>query len=183
MTTEKQIEANRENAKLGGVKTEEGKAISKYNALKHGILRHALTEYEDDLYRDFFRELVEQLAPVGFLETMLVERIALCYLRLFRIVKVEKEYILSKLYSPVIVDPMTSILPPEMELKVLEKGYVPTVSINALGQLNETTARYDTTVERSLYRTLHELQRLQSAHSNDKPPLPMAIDVDINTNK
>jgi len=38
MTTQQQIEANRQNAKLGGVKTEEGKEISKYNALKHGLL-------------------------------------------------------------------------------------------------------------------------------------------------
>lgn len=34
--SQKQIEANQKNAKLGGVKTEEGKAVSKYNALKHG---------------------------------------------------------------------------------------------------------------------------------------------------
>ena len=34
-TSQKQIEANRENAKLGGVKTEEGKAVSRYNAIKH----------------------------------------------------------------------------------------------------------------------------------------------------
>ncbi|MCX5637107.1 MAG: hypothetical protein NTX52_05375 [Planctomycetota bacterium] len=36
--SEKQLEANRENALKGGVKTEEGKAIVKYNALKHGLL-------------------------------------------------------------------------------------------------------------------------------------------------
>ncbi len=38
MTSEKQIEANKENGKLGGVKTDEGKAVSKYNAIKHGLL-------------------------------------------------------------------------------------------------------------------------------------------------
>ena len=36
--SQKQLEANRENAKLGGVKTEEGKAVSRYNAVKHGLL-------------------------------------------------------------------------------------------------------------------------------------------------
>ena len=34
----KQLEANRKNAQQGGVKTLEGKAIVKYNALKHGLL-------------------------------------------------------------------------------------------------------------------------------------------------
>ena len=36
--SEKQLQANRENAQKGGVKTPEGKAIVKYNALKHGLL-------------------------------------------------------------------------------------------------------------------------------------------------
>lgn len=36
--SQKQLEANRQNAKLGGVKTEGGKAVSKLNALKHGLL-------------------------------------------------------------------------------------------------------------------------------------------------
>jgi len=36
--SEKQLQANRENAQKGGVKTPEGKAMVKYNALKHGLL-------------------------------------------------------------------------------------------------------------------------------------------------
>jgi hypothetical protein len=48
-TSQKQIDANRENAKKGGVKTDEGKAVSKYNALKHGILsKQILFEGEDE---------------------------------------------------------------------------------------------------------------------------------------
>jgi len=35
--SEKQLDANRKNAKKGGVKTEQGKAISRLNAEKHGI--------------------------------------------------------------------------------------------------------------------------------------------------
>lgn len=38
MVSDTQQKANEENAKLGGVKTEEGKEISKFNALKHGVL-------------------------------------------------------------------------------------------------------------------------------------------------
>ncbi len=36
--SQKQLEANKANAQKGGVKTEEGKQIVKYNALKHGLL-------------------------------------------------------------------------------------------------------------------------------------------------
>ena len=44
--SDKQLEANRENAKLGGVKTEEGKAVSRLNAIKHSILSNILTDEE-----------------------------------------------------------------------------------------------------------------------------------------
>ena len=36
--SEKQRKANKINAQKAGVKTNEGKAIAKYNALKHGLL-------------------------------------------------------------------------------------------------------------------------------------------------
>jgi hypothetical protein len=36
--SQKQLEANKKNALVGGVKTPDGKAIAKYNALKHGLL-------------------------------------------------------------------------------------------------------------------------------------------------
>ncbi len=36
--SKKQLKANKKNAQKGGVKTSEGKAIVKYNALKHGLL-------------------------------------------------------------------------------------------------------------------------------------------------
>ena len=41
-------------------------------------------------------------------------------------------------------------------------------------------SRYETTLERSLYRSLHELQRLQVARrANGNVPPPMAVDVDV----
>ena len=39
--------------------------------------------------------------------------------------------------------------------------------------------RYESHLERSLYRTLHELQRLQAARSGGTFPLPVAVDVDV----
>ncbi len=41
-------------------------------------------------------------------------------------------------------------------------------------------SRYETTIERSLYKALHELQRLQAArHTEGYVPPPVAIDVDV----
>ena len=88
--SQKQLEANKANAQKGGVKTEEGKQIVKYNALKHGLLAKEVVitigEGAEDP-EEFSRLLVdlqEQLNPVGTLEEMLVEKIAAAYWRLRR---------------------------------------------------------------------------------------------------
>lgn len=40
-------------------------------------------------------------------------------------------------------------------------------------------ARYEATIERSLYRALHELQRLQASRTGHAVPPPVAVDVNI----
>jgi len=40
-------------------------------------------------------------------------------------------------------------------------------------------SRYEVTLERSLYKALHELQRLQAARDGQAVPLPEAIDVEV----
>ena len=46
------------------------------------------------------------------------------------------------------------------------------------GDLNRLL-RYETAIERQIYKALHELMRLQSARRGEKPPLPVAVDVDV----
>ena len=97
MTTisKKQLEANKKNAKKGGVKTEEGKEVVKYNALKHGLLAKevVITVGEGAEDPEEFNRLLEdlrvELIPEGTLEEMLVEKIAVAYWRLRRAYKYE----------------------------------------------------------------------------------------------
>jgi hypothetical protein len=42
-----------------------------------------------------------------------------------------------------------------------------------------TVTRYESNLERSFFRTLHEIQRLQAARSGAVVPLPAALDVDL----
>jgi hypothetical protein len=50
------------------------------------------------------------------------------------------------------------------------------VDDSALSKLS----RYETAIERSLYKALHELQRLQAARrTHGNAPPPVAIDVDV----
>lgn len=99
MTSEKQIEANRENAKKGGVKTAAGKKVSRMNALKHGILAEHVTiqrgpNFEDELqYVELREELFTHFEPVGPLECMLVDQLFSIHWRLRRVPRAERALI------------------------------------------------------------------------------------------
>ena len=102
-TSEKQLEANRKNARKGGVKTEAGKAIVKYNALKHGLLAkevvitagEGIENHEE--FNALLDDLVGQFQAVGPVEEMLVEKIAVAYWRLRRACRYEVGLVRQKL--------------------------------------------------------------------------------------
>ena len=47
----------------------------------------------------------------------------------------------------------------------------------------EKIARYETHLERSLHKTLHEIQRLQALRAGNPRALPMAVDVDLSVSR
>src|SRR3954454_23858369 len=97
MTTEKQIAANRRNARTStGPKTEAGKAIARVNAVKHGGLAVTLVLPEIERLDEWEAHLagtLASLAPVGHLETALAERVALLLWRMNRVARFEREMI------------------------------------------------------------------------------------------
>ena len=86
-TSEKQKAANRRNGKKGGPKTPQGKKVSSTNSLKHGILCKEIlssilvSEEQRNQYTEILNGLVGDLAPVGEMEEILVDKIASSYLR------------------------------------------------------------------------------------------------------
>jgi hypothetical protein len=104
--SDKQLAANRRNAQLStGPRTPEGKARSRWNALKHGVLAQAvipepLQPYESRQQFDhLLATLRQELAPQSAIEEMLVETIAACYWRLARVVRAEAAAISHRLVS------------------------------------------------------------------------------------
>ncbi|NLE37262.1 MAG: hypothetical protein GX621_04480, partial [Pirellulaceae bacterium] len=78
MTTERQSIANRQNAlQSTGPRTPEGKAVSRMNALRHGLRSEAVILPDEDVdeYEAFDAALRSELAPAGELESILVDRI------------------------------------------------------------------------------------------------------------
>jgi len=169
MASDKQIRANRRNArKSTGPKTQEGKAVVRHNALKHGLLsRQILLPDEDEAsLMQLSERLHTQLQPVGELESFLVERIVADAWRLRRVLAVE-----AGIYEEKRRNSYTG------EEYGLGMAFIRDANgANAFSKLS----RYETTTERGLYKALHELQHLQAARDTEGSVLPpLAVDVDV----
>jgi hypothetical protein len=95
MSTQKQIEANRLNAlKSTGPKSDEGKAKSSMNALRHGLTaEQAVLPHENEEEYEKIREgLLESYAPVDAAELAIVEELVNANWRLLRLHRVETHY-------------------------------------------------------------------------------------------
>jgi hypothetical protein len=168
-TSEKQQAANRQNALLGGVKTEEGKEKSKYNALKHGLLtKEVLIEGENEgSLQELAENLNSTLEPNGELELLLVDRIISNMWRLRRLIAVERatiEYHRKSFW--------TDAWGKEAAEFDEKRGML-------VNNDTEKLIRYEVSIERSLFKAIHELQRLQAMRNGIHMPPPVAVDVDI----
>ena len=161
MTSKRQIEANRRNAKKStGPRSDAGKAAVALNGIKHGLLsRHVLIkgESEADLV-GFGKRLRAQLAPVGELELLFADRIVSSAWRLRRALAVE-----------------TALFDKEDTPDRAFAGYA--------AQKMTILSRYESTLERGLFKALHELQRLQAERQGEAVPLPEAVDVEVSVSE
>jgi len=109
------LAANRRNARLStGPRTEEGKKHSSLNALKHGLLASTvlITEggtEEAAQFAELLAALDQDLEPIGRLEEMMVEKIAVCWWRQKRALKTDTLMTPGDDYSGRIVRYETSI--------------------------------------------------------------------------
>lgn len=148
--SDKQLQANQINSLGGGVKTDAGKEIVRFNARKHGILANLISKYEQDFYHQILDQLIEELNPTTAVETIIVERVAVYYLRLQRLAKAENELIKSCLNRTEYNDLFFS--------EVTKKGYKPIVNSDDIDKLHGLYARYETAIENRMYRAIKELQ-------------------------
>ena len=92
MISDKQLQANRKNARLStGPKTVEGRKRSSMNALPHGLTGQVTTMTEEDraAHHQFSQALIQSLAPEGAMEIQLAQRIATDSWRLNRASAIE----------------------------------------------------------------------------------------------
>lgn len=178
--SEKKIEANRRNARLStGPRTEAGKDRSRNNAIKHGIFSRdmlqpwGLGKEDTKEFGDLWTMLLEDRKPIGVLEEILVERIAVCLWRLKRAVQYEAGTVMLRyrdaklgLKSKGASDSeIESLTPWLLHLRLPE------------GKDLDLLLRYETTVHRQLLSTLSQLERLQRARAEEHVPAPLTVQV------
>jgi hypothetical protein len=96
----RKLAANRANAQRStGPKTAEGKGKSKQNSYKHGFFaRQPLPSGAEgdklwEIYGELYSGIWEHYAPVGFMESLLTEKIATESIRFSRLLKYEGKYV------------------------------------------------------------------------------------------
>jgi len=94
MTSLRQLEANRENARRGtGPRTEEGKQVSRRNALRHGLTAETVIEILEDPedYKAFEATIIADYDARTAVERELVLRLASLLWRLRRATGIETD--------------------------------------------------------------------------------------------
>jgi hypothetical protein len=166
MSSLRKIDANRENGKLGGPKTPEGKAIASLNAIKHGLAGNTLvlTNESRPMYNSLLDAFVERFQPADEVELDLVLEIVSNRWRLRRIQSVE-----------------TALLDLEMDDQedaiAADRGDIDEVVRIALAfkSLAEQKSlallnRYEARLRRQYERALADLRQLQSGRNSPAPP-------------
>jgi hypothetical protein len=175
MATKAQIYANRRNAeKSTGPKTTEGKETVSQNAVKHGLTARK-TVIPGESKGDFCMyhyEMLEELDPLGPMESMLADRIISLSWRLKRTVRIQDETIeaLCTPKPPSPLDKLTKSLiyksigqsPPDQP----ESEEPPTLGQVAMKDFSyarvlDRLMMYERRIENSLYKTINELQKLK----------------------
>ena len=209
MATQRQIEANRRNAKKStGPRTAAGKVKAAQNAIKHGLFSDKLLirfENKEDFY--FLRDqLLEALQPEGALELFLASRIVTLAWRLKRLGQTEQEMVTTQL-----VDLYYFVNSPYCDEHRArdEANYRAMLAAKAAGfaddDLNapaprvfevltlgdcltrsfdtnstfEKFSRYESHLEQCFRRTLHEYQRVQTMRKGQAVVTPIAVDLSL----
>jgi hypothetical protein len=174
--SEKQLKANRENAKKGGVKTDEGKRRSKLNALKHGMLlsiETILPGEDQKTFANLATQLKFEISPRGFWEELLVDRLISSIWRLRRVLRTEVTLIMEHLENYINADPS---LREYMRLQA-EGSFIKGPSV-------DTLLRYEAAIERQIYKAFDKLiERRKLLGMTNPLPGPTLLDLPLDFKK
>lgn len=137
-----------------GPRTAKGKAVASRNALKHGIFSSVLllTSESCERYNFLLSGLCEHFKPIGTLEEVLVEKIAVTIWRYRRLISTETA---------------------EIKVGANPLDFVSNSDSTVLNRF----PRYEASIERGLDRTLMQLERIQRMRRGQPVPPPIKVDI------
>ena len=159
MTTEKQIEANRTNAKKStGPVSKEGKKASSLNALKHGFCSELvlLPDESEEVFLKTVANIYQRIQPQDDFEIELFERVVAAIWRLKRLSFVETQ--LFEMYMGSGSHIGNSRYP-----------YASAFLSMCRVDLPNKLTRYEHAIEASLYKSLKMLEELRAARLDQDP--------------
>ncbi|MGO8702578.1 MAG: hypothetical protein ACLQVA_02075 [Candidatus Brocadiia bacterium] len=177
MASTAQVAANRENALKAGVRTPEGKAISRLNARRHGIFAAALTPEDSEELGVIEEDLVADLQPAGRVEEMLVETLAMTYLRMQRCARAEAEYHVATWEEPAREDHPLAWEELRKRRKRGERAVV--FREEKFKRMVELIGLYNARLTNQFLKTLHEIERCRRLRQGENVPPPVVADVTI----
>lgn len=166
MTTQKQIEANQNNALLGGVKTEEGKKTSRLNAKKHGFFSKILTVEDKELNQDFCDDIYAVFDPSNAYEEQLLE-IMLSNLLVYRRISIVESELLSRALNKSATNLGLNSSPYDLKLE------------NNVGDEILKFQRYKVASLNAVLKIQLNLERLTRMRKGESIPPPQVADVNV----
>ena len=166
MTSARQIKANRANGALGGLKTPQGRSVSRFNAITHGLTAATLVLPAEDVaeFETLRASLKHDLAPTGSYEDQLAEQVVVTYWRVLRLRGIETALLtLARQYHPERSDP--------------DQAIVKSMATPDLAGAFHNYLRYDTAVERSYYHALRQFEHVQAVRR--KHAIAEAVEIGI----
>lgn len=168
----RRIEANRQNAsKSTGPRTQMGKRMVARNALKHGffskclLIPHPDGKEDASEYQGFYAALRQHYQPLGFLEELWIEKIAVLSWRLRRLMRFESGQIARALaeHSHDIKQAVEDS--EELKLQALSSPEIDSITDHLFLPSKEESdklLRYEVMINKQLNHAIAELERLQT---------------------
>ena len=185
----KKADSNRVNARRStGPKSPAGKAKVAKNAVRHGAYSEALgLVLEDQVEFERVRAgLVAGLSPIGPLEENLVERMVSLWWRMDRAKRAANQELWMKARYALrpAFERLRNLVDGEGEDPFREAEVMDRDECRLVGAWEPDTQdrllRHEMTLERSFFRLLHELERLQARRQGQAVLPPVAVDVNLN---
>ncbi len=187
-TSSRKVEANRRNAlKSTGPRTTNGKRRVARNAIRHGFFsKWLLVQHQDGKesqseYDDFYADIRKHYQPVGWLEVLWAEKIAVWSWRLRRLIRCESgqiaralaehSYELGQSKADGLAEP-ESVLSSSPEIDAMtDHLFLP--EKEELDKL----LRYEAMINKQLNHAIAELERLQRRRNGESVSAPISVDI------